>query len=111
MKAKKVIETTKLETSSILSGGTLDKTQNMPVSKLAAVEMAAPVMAHCTICSCVVFSVAIARTAPVAAPATALFFCKPSKTPESTYLLGDDNAMMHRWWVVKIPSHELLELP
>lgn len=47
----------------------------MPERRLAAVEMAAPVMAQCTTCSCVVSSDVSANATPVSAPATALFFC------------------------------------
>lgn len=48
----------------------------MPVRRFAAVDIAAPVMAHCTICSCEWSSVVSATAAPVSAPANALFFCR-----------------------------------
>ena len=47
----------------------------MPERTFAAVEMAAPVMAHCTICSWEDCCNVSASAAPVTAPATALFFC------------------------------------
>ena len=47
----------------------------MPVSILAAVAIAAPVIADCTICSWAVSSDVSASVMPVNAPATALFFC------------------------------------
>lgn len=49
--------------------------QKIPVRMFAAVEIAAPVMAHCTTCSWEVPSHVRASATPVIAPATALFFC------------------------------------
>lgn len=51
----------------------------MPESRLAAVDNAAPVMAHWTICSWEALSEVRATAAPVIAPATALFFCRVPK--------------------------------
>lgn len=56
----------------------------MPVRILAAVDRAAPVMAHCTTCSCELSSSVKANAAPVIAPATALFFCNINKKHNHT---------------------------